>query len=300
MIATPLTVPMKRRASAISVRLAWRDAVERLGPVITVFFALVVFASGFSAFVLLGWPGSTGTTFSWRLAPEPVAATTGGLYLASAVAFSYALSRTWGEVKGLWVAVYGLSVPTFVATLVHNEVFDFGRWQALAWLAIFTGAPIAVTAALLTKRHERPLTVGTPMAAWVRVLLAVVGSLLAVVGVLALLDPSRRELSEHAPFALVGLSGAYLGAWCAFAAMLAAWSAAVGEWCQARLPVLVLAALPVGALLGLTRTPEGVSPAAVTALLTVTGLAALSLASERLRTPAASALSRRRGSTARR
>ena len=34
-----------------------------------------------------------------------------------------------------------------VATLVHDEVFDFGRWQALAWLGIFTGAPIAVTTA---------------------------------------------------------------------------------------------------------------------------------------------------------
>ena len=206
-----------------------------------IFFALVVVASGFSAIVLLGWPGSTDTTFSWTLRPDAAAALIGGLYLVSAVAFSYALTRTWTEVKGLWIAVYGLAVPTFVATLVHNEVFDFSRWQALAWLAIFTGAPIAVTVVLVAKRHEHPPAEGRrPMALWARLVLAAMALVLATLGVLLMLDPTRRELSEHSPFALIGLTGAYLGAWCAFAALLAGWSAWCNDWRQARVPVLTL------------------------------------------------------------
>ena len=200
------------RSSWGAVRAIWSRAVERLGAVMVVFFALVVIASGFSAIVLLGWPGSTDTTFSWTLRPDAAAALIGGLYLVSAVAFSYALTRTWTEVKGLWIAVYGLAVPTFVATLVHNEVFDFSRWQALAWLAIFTGAPIAVTVVLVAKRHEHPPAEGRrPMASWTRVVLAAMAVVLATLAVLLLLDPTRRELSEHSPFPLIGLTGAYLG-----------------------------------------------------------------------------------------
>ena len=267
-----------------AVHAFWSRAVERLGAVMVVFFALVVVASGFSAIVLLGWPGSTDTTFSWTLRPDAAAALIGGLYLVSAVAFSYALTRTWTEVKGLWIAVYGLAVPTFVATLVHNEVFDFSRWQALAWLAIFTGAPIAVTVVLVAKRHEHaPVEGRRPMAPWTRVVLAAIAVALATLAVLLMLDPTRRELSEHSPFPLIGLTGAYLGAWCAFAALLAGWSAWCNDWRQARVPVLTLAALPIGALIAMARVPDAASFAYEGALLAVTILGGACLATDRRR-----------------
>jgi hypothetical protein len=274
--------PLRVGSSWEVVRALWSRAVERLGAVMVVFFALVVVASGFSAIVLLGWPGSTDTTFSWTLRPDAAAALIGGLYLVSAVAFSYALTRTWTEVKGLWIAVYGLAVPTFVATLVHNEVFDFSRWQALAWLAIFTGAPIAVTAVLVAKRHEHPPAEGRrPMALLVRLVLAAMALVLATLGVLLMLDPTRGELSEHSPFALIGLTGAYLGAWCAFAALLAAWSAWCNDWRQARVPMLTLAALPVGALLAMARVPDAASFAYAGALVAVTAVSVACLATDR-------------------
>ena len=94
-IATSATRPvghpptgLTARSSWEAVRAIWSRAVERLGAVMVVFFALVVIASGFSAIVLLGWPGSTDTTFSWTLRPDAAAALVGGLYLVSAVAFS--------------------------------------------------------------------------------------------------------------------------------------------------------------------------------------------------------------------
>ena len=95
------------------------------------------------------------------------------------------------------------------------------------------------------------------MAGWTRAVLAAMAVVFVVVGVLLLLDPTRTEMSGDAPFALVGLTGAYLGAWCTFAAMLAAWSAWCDDWHQARVPVLTLAGLPAGALVALARTPTG-------------------------------------------
>jgi hypothetical protein len=274
--------PLRVGSSWEVVRALWSRAVERLGAVMVVFFALVVVASGFSAIVLLGWPRSTDTTFSWTLRPDAAAALVGGLYLVSAVAFSYALTRTWTEVKGLWIAVYGLAVPTFVATLVHNEAFDFSRWQALAWLAIFTGAPIAVSVVLVAKRHEHPPAEGRrTVALWARLVLTATALMLATLGVLLMLDPTRRELSEHSPFALIGLTGAYLGAWCAFAALLAAWSAWCNDWRQARVPVLTLAALPVGALIAMARVSDAASFAYAGALVAVTGVSVACLATDR-------------------
>ena len=119
------------------------------------------------------------------------------------------------------------------------------------------------------------------MALWARLVLVAMALGLATLGVLLMLDPTRRELSEHSPFALIGLTGAYLGAWCAFAALLAGWSAWCNDWRQARVPVLTLAALPVGALVAMARVPDAASFAYAGGLLAVTVLAGACLASDR-------------------
>ena len=121
------------------------------------------------------------------------------------------------------------------------------------------------------------------MALWTRLVLGVMAVMLATLGVLLMLDPTRRELSEHSPFALIGLTGAYLGAWCAFAALLAGWSAWCNDWRQARVPVLTLAALPIGALIAMARVPDAASFAYTAALLAVTILGVACLATDRRR-----------------
>jgi hypothetical protein len=261
-----------------------------LGAVTAIFFALVVVASGFSAIVLLAWPGSTATTFSWTLRPVPAAAVIGGLYLVSAIAFGAALTHSWREVRGLWVAVYGLAVPTVVETLLHRHLFTFSRWQALAWLAIFVGTPFAVTWVLA--RQRRPSTTeSTPrptLTTGRRLGLAGLAIIYGTVGAVALVEPGRQFLSEHGPFAIAGLTGAYLGAWCCFAALLAIWSALAVNGADARFPTTVLALLPVGALVGLTRFP-GTASAADVAVLVALGITAFACrASRPITRPAAS------------
>ena len=232
--------------------LALRRAVERLGVPAVIFFSLVTLAAGISAILLLGWPGSTGRTFSWTLRPPAAAALIGGFYLASSAIFGIGLTRPWTEVRAICVAVYGLIIPTLVETFVHLPVFEFSRWQALLWVALFVAAPLAITYVLWSQR-ERPLQAGRPLVGWTRAVLALSSVVFTGMAAALLVAPSGDALSDDAPFALVGLTGSYLGAWCAFAAILCGWTAWRDSWAEARFAVPSLVAVLLGGVLAAVR-----------------------------------------------
>ena len=104
---------------------------------------------------MLLWPGSTGRYFSWRLSPAPVASFVGACYVASAIVFGWAAAvRSWSAQRGLCASVLGLAAPTLVVTAAHREVFDFGRWQAVAWIVLFA-ASVTSFATLVAVRGPR-------------------------------------------------------------------------------------------------------------------------------------------------
>ncbi|OWY62964.1 hypothetical protein B7486_55615, partial [cyanobacterium TDX16] len=148
-------------------------ASARIGPLTVGFFVLVTLASGGTGITLLVWPGSTETFFSWPLNPVGASALIGGLYLASSVLFGWATTRSWAEARSLCVGVYGLTVPTLVSTIVHDELFDASRWQAWAWWILFLAAPPAITVVLWVNRR-RPIGATTALAGWARSAFAVV------------------------------------------------------------------------------------------------------------------------------
>lgn len=229
-------------------------ASDRIGPLTVGFFVLVTMASGGTGLTLLVWPGSTETFFSWRLDPVASSALIGGLYLASAVLFGWTLSRSWPEARSLCVGVYGLTVPTLLSTIVHDELFDASRWQAWAWWILFLAAPPAITVVLWANRH-RPVPAGHPLAAAARALLGVVAVGLGALALLLLFDPTRTDLSAGSPTdGLVGLTGAYLGAWCGFVAVQAGWAAWRGTQEEALVPAAAIALTATGALLAAGRT----------------------------------------------
>src|SRR5438876_2588570 len=96
-------------------------------------FGLVAIAAGVSGLALVAFPGSTPKFFSWGLSPSPLASLIGAFYIASAVTFALAVWRNWRETRGLTVGIVGLSVPIFLVSLVHHDIFDFGVPQAWAW-----------------------------------------------------------------------------------------------------------------------------------------------------------------------
>lgn len=225
---------------------------QRLGPLAVAFLVIVVLAAGVTGAVLLAAPGETDDYFSWTLRPSGAAALIGGLYLASALVFGVAMGLPWSQVRPMVIGVLGLAVPTLVLTAIHDEVFDFTRWQAIGWVALFVAASAFVTALLATRPPE-------PASAHrlqhrTRMGLAVLALAFAALAVAIWIDPIRDEISGSSPVELVRLTGTYLGAWCFFLALLCAVAVVGGTWDHARLPLLAVAAAAAGAIAAFLRT----------------------------------------------
>jgi hypothetical protein len=248
---TPNAMSAVPDASRASRRGWWGRTVDRLGWVVTIFCVLVVMAAGGTATALLIAPDATDTYFSWTLRPDTAAAMIGGLYLASAVVFAWALTLTWPQVRPLFVGVLGLTAPTFVLTVIHNEVFDFGRWQAIVWLLLFAGAP--VSAALILATTKRGQAGGPALPVWCRATLGVLAVAFAVLAVAIWLVATRDDVSRNSPTDLIGLTGTYLGAWCSFAAALTGWAAVRNRWDDARLPIVAVGAVGGGLTVAFLR-----------------------------------------------
>jgi len=232
-------------------------------------FAAVVVAAGVSGLALLVWPDETGQFFSWGLGPPPLASLVGGLYLASAVTFAVAIRLPWRYSRSLVAASVALTAPTLIATLVHLDVFDFGRWQALAWLGLFMAAPPFWTALLVINRAAVPrdeTRVRWPRAA----ALLALAVLLVVLAIVLWADPVSG--AGVLPFEPSPLGGRFIGCWAAFLAVMATWAAL--RPAEAKLPLIALVAYPLGALVaGLRSLPDLSPPGARWAYLSALALA---------------------------
>jgi hypothetical protein len=218
-------------------------------------FLMLSIAAGAVGLALLIVPGATGAFFAWGLAPASLAAFAGGVYVASAVVYAVALRAPAREAHGLVVAAVVLSVSVLASTLAHLEVFDFGRLQAWAWVALFVAFG-AVTTVLAVRGPWWPAP-GPRLPVWARGLFGAIASLLGGVAVALWIDP--------AAFSLPPLGGRFAGSWVAMLATLAAYPALTNRRREARLPALALVALPLGALVAAAST--GADPGYVLALV---------------------------------
>jgi predicted secreted protein len=227
---------------------------DRLGAPVVTFFIVVAVVAGITAIALLGWPGSTGSYFSWRLNPVPAASLLGGLYLTASAIFAWALTLRFEEVRGLCVAVFGLAVPTLVVSIIHDEVFDSGRWQAVAWMVLFVVAPLSVAAILVSRRDDLGRDAGARLVPWTRAVLAVLAMAFGVLAVLIWIDATSVDLSEAIPVGLRALTGKYVGAWCSFLALLLGWGAVRDRWSDARVAVVTVGMAALSTLLAAARS----------------------------------------------
>jgi hypothetical protein len=214
-------------------------------------FLVLVVAAGGVGLAMLAAPGATGRFFAWDLAPEPLAAWAGGVYVGSAVVYALALTRPWAEVRALVAGAVVLSVSVFVATLVHLDVFDLDRLQAWAWLVLFAGFAL-ITIGLLAAGGPAHAAESRPLRPWARAALGAVAVGGGALAVALWADPTG--LSDASPFALPPLGGRFAGSWIALLSLLAGWAALRDRADEARLPALALMALPAGALVAAART----------------------------------------------
>ncbi len=169
---------------------------------------------------LLAFPGSTPRYFSWPLAPTPAAALVGGFYVASIFTFGAALTRDWAQTRALAVASLGLTIPTFIATLVHHAVFDLSRPQAIAWLIIFGTAPV-VFVVMLAGIPSAKTDPARTLPGWARTVAAMLGVGFALGAAALWIDPSGSV--AWLSFGPPPMTGRFLGAWAAFLCLLSSW-----------------------------------------------------------------------------
>ncbi|MGH2963615.1 MAG: DUF4386 family protein, partial [Solirubrobacterales bacterium] len=111
-------------------------------------FLVLVLAAGLVGLGLLAVPDASANFFAWGLAPAPLAAFAGGVYIGAAVLYAVGLPRPWPQVRQLVVGAVVLAVSVFAITLTHTDVFDWDRMQAWAWVVLF-GAFALLMLALL-------------------------------------------------------------------------------------------------------------------------------------------------------
>lgn len=195
----------------------------------------VAAAAGIIGLAMVLAPGATGTYFSWPLNPPPLAGFVGGCYLASAAIFGWAASRErWAGQRGVCVAVLGLAAPTLVATARHRDVFDFGRWQAVAWVVLFA-ASVSSFGTLLVRRPVEPAH-GPRLSQLSRIALVLLAAAYAVTAVV---------LWVRGP-----MGPRFVGSWAAFLSIAAGHAATHPRWEEARLGIIATLGFPIAAAIG--------------------------------------------------
>ena len=230
-----------------------------------VVFLSVLAVAGGTGLVLLAVPGSTGSFFSWGLAPPAVAALSGGLYVGSAAAFGVGALTARRSSRGLLLMSIVFTLPTLVVTIVHLDVFDFGRWQAWLWTLLFVGAP-EFFVLLLVLGAWRSVGTGPGPAPWAAVVMGAVAVASAIGAVLLWADPVGA--AGWLPFQPPPLGGRFIGVWLAVIAFAAAWTA-VRPWEEGRTTAFAVTALLAGSVAATLRTYGQLEPGGRAGYLTV-------------------------------
>jgi hypothetical protein len=172
--------------------------------------------------------------------------------VGSSVAFALSLPASWRDVRGMVAGIFVLSAPIFVVSLVHRDVFDFGKLQGWLWMIFFALFPLAAGATFLTGPGDSDPGDGPRVTAPARVAAGAAAALFLVGAFLFLVDPVGA--SSWWIFDLPRLGGRVLAGWLLFLSFLAGWAALRGRAHDARLPLVAVGALVAGGAVGILRT----------------------------------------------
>ena len=153
--------------------------------------------------------------------------------------------------RGLCFGVLALTLPTLVFTMNHEDLFDFGRWQAVVWVALFVASPLTFGTILVLERGSVAPT-SRALSTWVIAVLSILAIAYGAIAVAIWLDP--ESVGDLGPFRLVALSGRFIGCWAAFLATLAAYATIRNRASELLLPVVALTLWPVAGLLAAIRS----------------------------------------------
>jgi hypothetical protein len=153
-------------------------------------FAALALAAGFLLFVLAD---QTDETFSWTIQPPLTAAFLGASYWAAFVLLAWtARQRSWLRARPAFPPVMTIAVLLLVATLLHDDKFDFDSIFGWFWLIAYIVVPPLL--ALLVWRQLRSGggdgdAGSVPLPGWARLVLGLQGAVMLAVGASLFVDP---------------------------------------------------------------------------------------------------------------
>jgi hypothetical protein len=220
-------------------------------------YAVVAILAALTGVILVAAPGSTERLFAWALGPPAVAALTGGLFIGAGIVYAFASGRAGVAGRGFALLSIVFAGPVFGYTLLHRDLFDFGRWQALVWLVGF-GLIILLAILMLSTGAWSSAGRGPMAATWARAILALLG--LAGVAVATAMWVKSEGPRPWAPLELSQFAGQLFGMWFAVIGFACLWSA-IRPAEEARVFVVGVTALLAGAAVGAIRGFGGLVPA---------------------------------------
>jgi hypothetical protein len=164
---------------------------RELRVVLTVFAGLALVAG----FLLFPLAESTEDYFSWTIEPPLTAAFMGAAYWAAFVLIGWtARAGTWEAARPTLVPVTAIAVLLLLATLLHDDKFDFDSLFGWFWLIVYCTVP-PLLALLVWRQPRAPTgpppegTIPTPL----RVLLAFQALVMAGIGAAMFIEPTTAE-----------------------------------------------------------------------------------------------------------
>lgn len=146
-----------------------------------------------AAFLLYVLPTRTDELFAWTIAPPLSAMFLASAYLGGVWFFAQVIrQRAWHRVRSGFPAVVLFATLAAVATFLHWDRFHFGHLSFIVWVVLYVTTPFLTLAALLVNARAdtgtaEPHDIRIPVVA--RVVLAGVGILALIVGLVLFVDP---------------------------------------------------------------------------------------------------------------
>jgi membrane protein CcdC involved in cytochrome C biogenesis len=156
-------------------------------------FALLALTAGVMLFV---FSNRADDFFSWKVAPPLTAAFLGASYWAACILLAWtAQRRSWLRARATMLPVITIAVLLLVATLIHEDRFDFGRVFGLFWLVAYIVVPPVLGLALWRQLRVRGSdeTLRVPIPGWLRVLVGLQALVMLGVGIALFVAPADAK-----------------------------------------------------------------------------------------------------------
>jgi hypothetical protein len=219
-------------------------------PTLLVLAALLVPVLVVAFFMLYPLPEVGINHFAWPIRPLMSSMMLGATYLGGAYFFSIVLiSRQWRHVWLGFLPITAFAGTLGIATLIHWDRFEHGRWTFWVWALLYLTVPLFLP--ILWHLNQK-LTAGNPMRRdgelpkFIRQLSGGLGVVLTVAAVLLLFTPS--VMIEVWPWTLTPLTARMMASMFILPGLVSLGMAYDGSWASARY-LLKAQAISVGLMI---------------------------------------------------